>query len=59
MLMYLMLMYDPRLPMKEGLLDWDCPEAIDIPAMAEALSYIRQNASFPVLTTDSLMQGHN
>lgn len=34
--------------MKEGLLDWDCAEAIDIPAMADALSYIRQHASFPV-----------
>ncbi|KAL7930135.1 P-loop containing nucleoside triphosphate hydrolase protein [Trichoderma chlorosporum] len=38
---------ETELPMKDGLLDWDCPEAIDIPAMAEALSYIRQNASFP------------
>ncbi|KJZ70377.1 hypothetical protein HIM_10221 [Hirsutella minnesotensis 3608] len=36
-----------ELPSKNGLLDWDCAEAIDVPAMAEALSYIRQNASFP------------
>ncbi|KAM0261034.1 hypothetical protein ACHAQJ_002473 [Trichoderma viride] len=36
-----------ELPMKHGLLDWDCAEAIDISAMAEALSYIRQHASFP------------
>ncbi|KAL7941038.1 P-loop containing nucleoside triphosphate hydrolase protein [Trichoderma barbatum] len=38
---------ETELPMKDGLLDWDCPEAIDIPAMAEALSYIRNHASFP------------
>lgn len=37
-----------RLPTKDGLLDWDCAEAIDVPAMAEALSYIRQHATFPV-----------
>ncbi|RFU80702.1 nicotinamide riboside kinase 1 [Trichoderma arundinaceum] len=35
------------LPVKDGLLDWDCAASIDIPAMAEALSYIRQHASFP------------
>jgi hypothetical protein len=34
--------------MKNGLLDWDCPEAIDIPGMADSLAYIRQHASFPV-----------
>lgn len=34
--------------MKDGLLDWDCAESIDVPTMAEALSYIRQHASFPV-----------
>ncbi|KKP01526.1 hypothetical protein THAR02_06386 [Trichoderma harzianum] len=38
---------ETELPMKEGLLDWDCPESIDIPAMADALSYIRQHAAFP------------
>ncbi|KAL7785816.1 P-loop containing nucleoside triphosphate hydrolase protein [Trichoderma ceciliae] len=38
---------ETELTMKNGLLDWDCAEAIDIPAMAEALSYIRQHASFP------------
>ncbi|KAJ3543365.1 hypothetical protein NM208_g3623 [Fusarium decemcellulare] len=36
-----------ELPMKNGLRDWDCPEALDIPAMAESLAYIRQHASFP------------
>ncbi|KAF5024961.1 hypothetical protein F66182_2912 [Fusarium sp. NRRL 66182] len=38
---------EAELPMKNGLLDWDCPEAIDIPAMAESLAYIRQHAAFP------------
>lgn len=38
--------------MRDGLLDWDCAAAIDIPDMAKALSYIRQHAAFPV----SLMQ---
>ncbi|KAL6855708.1 P-loop containing nucleoside triphosphate hydrolase protein [Trichoderma novae-zelandiae] len=38
---------EAELPIKNGLVDWDCPEAIDIPAMADALSYIRENASFP------------
>lgn len=37
-----------RLPYTNGLLDWDCAEAIRVAAMAEALSYIRQHASFPV-----------
>lgn len=39
-----------RLPYKNGLLDWDCAEAIDVAAMVDALSYIRQHASFPVRT---------
>ncbi|TFB01802.1 Nicotinamide riboside kinase [Trichoderma ghanense] len=38
---------EAELPIKHGLVDWDCPESIDIPAMADALSYIRENASFP------------
>ncbi|OTA04908.1 nicotinamide riboside kinase 1, putative [Trichoderma parareesei] len=38
---------EAELPIKNGLVDWDCPESIDIPAMADALSYIRENASFP------------
>ncbi|KAK8107677.1 P-loop containing nucleoside triphosphate hydrolase protein [Apiospora kogelbergensis] len=43
---------ESELPMRDGLLDWDCAAAIDIPGMAKALSYIRQHAAFPV----SLMQ---
>ncbi|KND92625.1 Nicotinamide riboside kinase [Tolypocladium ophioglossoides CBS 100239] len=38
---------ETELPYKDGLLDWDCAEAIDVPAMAAALSYIRQHAAFP------------
>ncbi|KAF4999805.1 hypothetical protein FGRMN_2185 [Fusarium graminum] len=38
---------ETELPTKNGLLDWDCAEAIDIPAMAESLAYIRQHAAFP------------
>jgi uridine kinase len=33
---------------KNGIADWDCAGAIDIPAMADALAYIRQHAAFPV-----------
>ncbi|EWG52522.1 hypothetical protein FVEG_16986 [Fusarium verticillioides 7600] len=36
-----------ELPTKDGLLDWDCAEALDIPAMDESLAYIRQHAAFP------------
>ncbi|CAH0050203.1 unnamed protein product [Clonostachys solani] len=36
-----------ELPSKNGLLDWDCAGAIDIPSMAESLAYIRQHAAFP------------
>ncbi|KAG6101056.1 hypothetical protein E4U30_003144 [Claviceps sp. LM220 group G6] len=41
--------YKPEedIPSKDGFLDWDCAGAIDVPAMADALSYIRQHAEFP------------
>ncbi|KAI0181950.1 P-loop containing nucleoside triphosphate hydrolase protein [Hypoxylon sp. FL1284] len=38
---------ETELPMKDGLLDWDCDEAIDIPAMTRALSWIRSHGTFP------------
>ncbi|KAI5457384.1 P-loop containing nucleoside triphosphate hydrolase protein [Mariannaea sp. PMI_226] len=38
---------ETELPSKDGLLDWDCAESLDIPAMAESLAYIRQHAAFP------------
>jgi nicotinamide/nicotinate riboside kinase len=43
-----------RLPTKNGLLDWDCAEALDISAMAESLAYIRQHAAFPVSQISSV-----
>ncbi|KAK7948326.1 P-loop containing nucleoside triphosphate hydrolase protein [Apiospora aurea] len=38
---------ESELPTRDGLLDWDCAAAIDIPGMAKALAYIRQHAAFP------------
>ncbi|KAF4451395.1 hypothetical protein F53441_5661 [Fusarium austroafricanum] len=38
---------ETELPTKNGLLDWDCAGALDIPAMAESLANIRQHAAFP------------
>ncbi|RCI12466.1 hypothetical protein L249_0371 [Ophiocordyceps polyrhachis-furcata BCC 54312] len=38
---------ETELPSKNGLLDWDCAQAIDVPAMAEALTYIRHHAAIP------------
>ncbi|ODA83766.1 hypothetical protein RJ55_02282 [Drechmeria coniospora] len=38
---------ETELPSKNGMIDWDCAEAIDVPGMADALSYIRQHATFP------------
>lgn len=36
--------------MRDGLLDWDCAEAIAIPDMIRALEHIRVNGTFPVST---------
>ncbi|OAQ91246.1 nicotinamide riboside kinase 1 [Purpureocillium lilacinum] len=36
-----------QLPRKNGFVDWDCAEAIDVPALADALSYVREHASLP------------
>lgn len=41
-----------RLPMKNGLLDWDCAGAIDVPGMAKSLAFIREHGSFPVRPDD-------
>ncbi|TQW00008.1 hypothetical protein V2A60_005421 [Cordyceps javanica] len=38
---------DKDIPLKNGIADWDCAEAIDIPAMTKAVAYIRQHASIP------------
>lgn len=42
---------EEELPMKDGLLDWDCAEAINIADMERALSHIRSEGTFPVGTT--------
>ncbi|KAM0321733.1 hypothetical protein ACHAQA_009972 [Verticillium albo-atrum] len=38
---------EEELPSKNGLLDWDCPQAINIPDMEKALSHIRTSGTFP------------
>ncbi|KAI0137390.1 nicotinamide riboside kinase 1 [Xylariales sp. AK1849] len=38
---------ESELPTKDGLLDWDCAEAISIPDMTRALAHIRTNGTFP------------
>ncbi|KAF3070980.1 Nicotinamide riboside kinase [Daldinia childiae] len=38
---------ETELPFKEGLLDWDCAEAINIPDMKRALEHIRAHGTFP------------
>ncbi|KAJ6782580.1 hypothetical protein PWT90_05696 [Aphanocladium album] len=38
---------DKDIPLNNGIADWDCAEAIDIPAMTEAVAYIRQHGQIP------------
>ncbi|KAI1799397.1 P-loop containing nucleoside triphosphate hydrolase protein [Daldinia bambusicola] len=38
---------ETELPYKEGLLDWDCAQAINIPDMKRALEHIRAHGTFP------------
>ncbi|KAI8300256.1 Nicotinamide riboside kinase [Colletotrichum sp. SAR11_240] len=38
---------ESELPTKNGLLDWDCPEAISVPDMNKALTHIREYGTFP------------
>ncbi|KAH9898806.1 P-loop containing nucleoside triphosphate hydrolase protein [Xylariomycetidae sp. FL2044] len=38
---------ESELPMRDGLLDWDCAEAISVPDMKKALEWIRKEGSFP------------
>ncbi|KAI1139660.1 P-loop containing nucleoside triphosphate hydrolase protein [Hypoxylon sp. FL0543] len=38
---------ETELPSKDGLLDWDCAEAISIPDMKRALEHIRAQGTFP------------
>ncbi|OTB12949.1 hypothetical protein K445DRAFT_320442 [Daldinia sp. EC12] len=38
---------ETELPYKDGLLDWDCAQAINIPDMKRALEHIRAHGTFP------------
>ncbi|KAF1821021.1 P-loop containing nucleoside triphosphate hydrolase protein [Dissoconium aciculare CBS 342.82] len=38
---------DTEIPVKAGVADWDCLESINIPALEEALAYIRQHGTSP------------
>ena len=42
-----------RLPVKEGLVDWDSAESLSIPDMARSLAYIRANGELPVSLSNS------
>src|SRR4051794_37944073 len=48
----------PRLPIKHGLVDWDCAEAISVPDMEVALSHIRSTGTFPVSILQSPTLSH-
>ncbi|KAK4241080.1 nicotinamide riboside kinase [Achaetomium macrosporum] len=39
---------ESELPVKDGLVDWDCPEAISIPDLESALTHIRETGTSPV-----------
>lgn len=45
---YVLTRHPSRLPTREGLLDWDCAEAISVPDMIKALEHIRAEGTFPV-----------
>ncbi|KAH8599338.1 P-loop containing nucleoside triphosphate hydrolase protein [Bisporella sp. PMI_857] len=38
---------ETELPTKNGLLDWDCAEALSIPDMVKSLEHIHKNGTFP------------
>ncbi|GAB1313340.1 ribosylnicotinamide kinase [Madurella fahalii] len=42
---------ESELPIKDGLADWDCPEAISIPDLELALTHIRATGTFPPTVT--------
>ncbi|ESA43675.1 hypothetical protein GE21DRAFT_3485 [Neurospora crassa] len=45
---------ESEIPMKEGLTNWDCPEALSIPDMTAALEHIRATGELPVSSTMNL-----
>ncbi|KAK3345423.1 P-loop containing nucleoside triphosphate hydrolase protein [Neurospora tetraspora] len=53
---------ESEIPMKDGLANWDCPEALSIPDMTAALEHIRATGELPVsniLTRPFLSRRHN
>lgn len=38
----------PRIPIKDGLADWDCAESLSLPDLEAALTHIRTTGTFPV-----------
>ncbi|KAJ8104792.1 hypothetical protein OPT61_g10566 [Boeremia exigua] len=38
---------DTLIPLKNGIQDWDCLEALDLPALKNALLYVKQHGSSP------------
>ncbi|KAK3954662.1 hypothetical protein QBC32DRAFT_383247 [Pseudoneurospora amorphoporcata] len=42
---------ESEIPMKDGLTNWDCPEALNIPDMTAALEHIRATGELPVSTS--------
>lgn len=42
------------IPIKDGLADWDCPEALSLPDIEQALAYIRTHGVPPVSRSSSL-----
>jgi len=39
--------HEDELPVKDGLVDWDCPESISVPDMERSLAHIRAAGAFP------------
>ncbi|KAL2135865.1 hypothetical protein VTI74DRAFT_6628 [Chaetomium olivicolor] len=47
---------EAELPIKDGLVDWDCPEAISMPDLEAALTHVHKTGTFPphVLSKEDL-----
>jgi nicotinamide/nicotinate riboside kinase len=46
----------PRLPTKNGLVDWDCAEALSIPDIKATLSHIQNHGSLPVRSSSTKLR---
>ncbi|KAK1832117.1 nicotinamide riboside kinase [Podospora conica] len=49
---------DDQIPIKDGIADWDCAEALSLPDMEAALAHIRTAGTFPVSTLRSPSLSH-